>query len=1398
VGCLGTGRPPGAAPRSASLLVDMASESRSVEPGSHAKRLFVEHVVRSEGAVDIEPLCSAHPELAGEIRALHGRWLRGNEGGSLLGRLRQRPAASPGHPTQPVESPGERPARSSDSGSSIWGRIAARGGPTERYRPEGEIARGGMGAILRVWDADLRRTLAMKVSLARGGEGSQSADSSAARLLERFLEEAQITGQLEHPGIVPVHELGIDADGRVYFTMRLVKGLELHKVFELARKGEDGWNRTRALGVLLKVCEAVAFAHEKGVVHRDLKPANVMVGRLGETYVMDWGLARVLGQADRHDVRVRQPSAPRSIVRTDRADERASASPLVTMDGDIIGTPCYMPPEQARGKLEEIGPPADVYAVGSMLYQLLTGRMPYAGEDDTLPPQTVLRMLLDGPPTPLRALDRTIPDELEAICERAMARESRERYPTMLAMAEDLRAFLEERVVQAHASGPVAEFKKWIRRNRAAALLGATALLLAIAGLTTVVLLQARSNKRLTQAKQDVEAARDDALAAKQGLERANADLGLARDEANKQTQQARHSEYAANIAAASASLRLADAAEARRRLLLCEESRRGWEWQHLWLASDESVAKLGDGSSQPVALAWHPSGELLAATTSVSFLVSGPVELRRVADGSLVRSIETPGGLPGVLAFTPDGERLAWAHRDKTIHLSSIETGAEVGAFGEHRGPITDLAFAPDGRTAATAANDKLVRLWDVASGTLLHELEGHRSAVASIAFGRGGALLASASRDRTVRLWDTASGKLLRTLEGSEYPLVFVAFDPSGLRVAAGSQAFEGLATETVARGANTIRLWDVDQGTLLSVFSGPRAQLNSGAFSPDGSWLCAASRDSGLWLWDLRSGRDQFLLGHDLSLIDVAFAPDGARIATTSDDHSIRLWDPELRSGFSLRGHAAQVECARFARGGELLVTSSSDGTLRVWSTQTGLLETVLRGHRGNVLDVAIDAAGELAASASADKSVRLWDLSSGRELACIGTPHPLMTGEIPRSDCVAFDPSGRTLAIAHRAGALELWDVERRSTVQTWTTPALDTPLAVRWSPTGERIAVLRRDYFSKQSQLELIDSGSGERLAERTEGQLIGAIAWAPDGNDLAAGFDRRVCLLDPATLGERSALVAQEDSIAALAFSPDGQRLVSASSSGADPIRIWERATGEALLALTAPQTEVDDLAFSPRGDAIAATCADWSAFLWCTTSNAEREQARSAERKARRALLPQLDALFGAFGDPERVLERLSADPGLDAARLRRAARLARLVPADPGPAENEIWRALRMPGELEEDVHVALWGAQVYARLAPDDEQTQMLLGAALYRTGRMEEAHAALKRADELSGTRGSVGVLAFLCMASMRLGDRPGAEHAFAKLSTLMQIPNVLIRRDNQSLLLEAESVLRLGQ
>ncbi|MEQ1892967.1 MAG: serine/threonine-protein kinase, partial [Planctomycetota bacterium] len=412
---------------------------------------------------------------------------------------------------------------SPDATAQVLERLLAHGAHGKRYQTRGEVARGGMGVILKVWDEDLRRELAMKVVL--GEEGVASVGTVAPKMLGRFLEEAQVTGQLDHPGIVPVHELGLDERGSVFFTMRLVKGRDLKEIFERVHAGDEEWTQTHVLWALLKVCDALAYAHAKGVVHRDLKPANVMIGRFGEVYVMDWGLARVLGRPDKHDLRLKRDETAQSLVQSDRrADVSHSADSLLfTMDGDVVGTPAYMAPEQARGEIEKLGPRSDVYALGAMLYHLLAGEMPYVPAGAKLSQHAVLKMTLEGPPKGLHELARGAPEELIAISEKAMARDPEQRYADMGALGADLRAYLENRVVQAHRRGAWVEFVKWMRRNRALATAWSAAIVVALLGLCATLFVQVRERRAAEDARRRAETSELAAVASREEAERQEA-----------------------------------------------------------------------------------------------------------------------------------------------------------------------------------------------------------------------------------------------------------------------------------------------------------------------------------------------------------------------------------------------------------------------------------------------------------------------------------------------------------------------------------------------------------------------------------------------------------------------------------------------------------------------------------------------------------------------------------------------------------------------------------------------------------------------------------------------------------------------------------------------------------
>lgn len=437
-----------------------------------AEELFVEAVGRAGSSGDAlevvtRELLVRRPDLADQVRALCALY---GQGRRALDRSQVESESGPdGVPPSPA----------------LLTRLLRHG--RRRYLVEARVGRGTVGTVLRVRDRNLRRLIAMK-TLRVGRTGALS-PLDEARIIGRFLDEAQITAQLDHPGIVPVHDIGLDRRGRLFFTMKLVRGRTLARVFQEFHAGRGEGSLYRILGILVRVCEAMTYAHSKGVVHRDLKPANIMVGRFGEVYVMDWGLARALpdgmedGEEDTSSLRL---GSTGDVTRWNGGDATATGV------GDVLGTPAYMAPEQAIGLPGLVGPRSDVYALGAMLYELLSGQQPYSQPGESAGAQTVLERTCRKPPEPLASIAPNAPPELVAIATRAMAREPDKRYGDMRAFGEDLEAFLEGRVVRAYRTGPAAELCKWVQRNRFQALTAAVLALVLLGACATGFFLERR------------------------------------------------------------------------------------------------------------------------------------------------------------------------------------------------------------------------------------------------------------------------------------------------------------------------------------------------------------------------------------------------------------------------------------------------------------------------------------------------------------------------------------------------------------------------------------------------------------------------------------------------------------------------------------------------------------------------------------------------------------------------------------------------------------------------------------------------------------------------------------------------------------------------------------------
>jgi serine/threonine-protein kinase len=371
------------------------------------------------------------------------------------------------------------------------------GAPTsdgQRFRILRPHAKGGLGAVFVALDGELHREVALKQIL------DHHADDPVSR--QRFVIEAEITGGLEHPGVVPVYGLGTYPDGRPYYAMRFVRGDSLKEAidrFHSHTEGSSDLALRKLLRRFLDVCNAIDYAHSRGILHRDIKPANVILGKHGETLVVDWGLAKAIGRSD-------PTSGERTLV-----PSSASGS-AETLPGSAMGTPAYMSPEQAEGDLDRLGPRSDVYSLGATLYYLLTGKPPLEGDV-----ADVLRAVQKGDFPPPRQVDPTMDRALEAVCLKAMETRPEDRYPTAKSLAEDLERWMADEPVSAWREPVSRRVRRWARRNRTLVTAAAAAVLVALLGTATVLAVQTRANADLRAANQQTLRERD--------LEQQNFDL---------------------------------------------------------------------------------------------------------------------------------------------------------------------------------------------------------------------------------------------------------------------------------------------------------------------------------------------------------------------------------------------------------------------------------------------------------------------------------------------------------------------------------------------------------------------------------------------------------------------------------------------------------------------------------------------------------------------------------------------------------------------------------------------------------------------------------------------------------------------------------------------------------
>ncbi len=1005
------------------------------------------------------------------------------------------------------------------------------------YKIEGELGRGGMGVVFKARHTTLNRPAAIKMIL--GGKYTTPLAQA------RFLVEAEVIAQLTHPHVVQVFEFG-RCDDQPYFVLEYISGGSLADRLKTIAKqkpsGSSPFAPTDAAELVAKLADAMAAAHAQGIVHRDLKPANVLLTETGEPKVTDFGLAKV-------------------------GDSGATAT------GAVMGTPCYMAPEQARGDAKFVGPAADVYALGVILYECLTGTVPFTGKD----PLVVLQRVAQDEPAPPRRQNPTIPRDLELVCLKWLEKEPDRRYGSATALADDLKRFLRGAPITARPVGTWERSWKWVRRHPAAASAVAAS---AVAVISLVAFAVSRSYQaRLTETNGQLQSALDEADRLRGRVEEQQRQT----DDALRRVERFR---YANLVALAGRELAADDLGRADELLEACPAAFRGWEWAYLSGRAQVPRTVGRKHTGQILALAYSADGERLAAGAS-----DGSI---RVRDENLFHEkvvvIRGHTGAVRAVALSPDGSSLATAGDDGTVRVWELTNRKDImrpsgntalfrpGSTFRHGAPVLALAYSPDGRQLAWCGQDGAVRVWKVGAKEA-SEIGHHQGAARALAFRPDGQQLASAGTDRTVRVWD-AAGKPLFTLGPHAGSLAGVAWRADGAQLAA--------ATDEPGQPGEVV-VWEVAAHKQLRTLAGPASGVYGVTYcSPDGR-LVATSRDGSVRVWEPGGEPGSILRGTPLACAPAA-RPGGKSLATGGGEPGghgeVTIWDlsprPEDRA---LRGHPGGVNGIDFTPDGLRLASAGNDGLVKMWDIATGRDVITWPGHDGSVNAVAASPDLLTVASAGRDGTVRLWDVPTA------AASH-VLKGHVGPVLAVAFAPDGKWLARAGEAGEVIVWDTvdgRPRFTIRGHAGEAT----AVAISADGKRLATAGVD-----RTVRVWDATDGRELQIcRGHTAGIAGVAFNPDGKRLAsAGLDRTVRVWDAASGEQLHTLTGHAAEVRSVTFGENGSRIASAGADGT--VKLWDPEGGLEVFTLLAHPRGATGVAFAP-GAWLAAATADGTIKLW-------------------------------------------------------------------------------------------------------------------------------------------------------------------------------------------------------
>jgi len=975
----------------------------------------------------------------------------------------------------------------------------------EGYEILHEIHRGGQGVVYKAVQLATKRTVALKVLL--------HGPYASAKQQHRFEREIDLIASLQHPNIVTVYDSGV-AQGHYYFAMEYIHGLPLDTYMSA-----KNWDVDETLQLFQKICSAVNSAHQRGVIHRDLKPANIRVDMDGEPHVLDFGLAKAAGP----DL---QGGVP------------------VTATGEFMGTLAYASPEQTMGDPNMVDIRTDVYSLGVILFEMLTGEYPYKVTGSMA---DVLNNIAEAEPKRPSTFRRQINNEIETIVLQALAKEKHRRYQSAEALARDVSRYLAGEAIEAKRNSAFYILRKTVVRHRRWVFAGVLLfMLLAVFGVVSFN--QAHKNHR---------------LAMSEGAARARADA----------TANALETELIANrikrgrLFTRTGNLSAAEDLIWREHLKNPQSPHSYWALWELYSQNPNLTTFVGhDKGMRDIVFA--PNGQVFATASGDSTIKIWNTQTFEPAGRLVGHSAAVYSA-----AYSPDGRWIASASYDGTVKIWDAATHKLVHDLHGHEGKLWTVDFAADGKYVISGGGDTEVRIWEADTGACIRVIQDHQAPISAVCYNRNTQILATCSADGTIKLWKDLAGPSITTLTADETAMPVLAFSPDGRMLAWGG------------RESRRVNLWHLTEPPTMESFGKPdNGNVLSIVFGIDGRTLIV-----GGWFrvdeWNLAAHSRRTLI--ELGTVSGAVSPDGHWIATASTGGSIRVTDLRVNAGEIRLGGRSNVGAASISPDGRIIACGEDTDHIRLWEIAAGKLLAKLPCTTGRWSSAYFHPSGNIIATCGVDGVVELWDLESGSSIYTIEGVH------VTSGQSLAFSPDGLTLAVTRPDKTVQILDAMTGDV--SATLPSLGSEaLAVRFSPDGRTIATTHR------GRKVALWTATGSPLGSLDIGSAPWTVGFSPDSRKLAVGCWGRqfqIWSLDTRMLEQQ--IGGTKAVFWGASYMPTDTSII-ATCSGCGAVQLWDLREQRNLLTIE-PFGGSDALSatFTPDGKTLVASGFDGSLCIW-------------------------------------------------------------------------------------------------------------------------------------------------------------------------------------------------------